>query len=368
MGLHGSMAAILLVASGVAEQVEIGSDGGVVEPANAPQPISVTFWNRHTEPVTIKWEGPIGENGKSKMVPVIAELAVDARVSVNTFVGHTFISEEKGTRRYIHRLFVEHGNVTTIVCEREMEVKTRCVRHDYETPALIPGQISKVFAEIPTKFPEYQAEVLSSDPNILYFHNFTSDAEIEELIRVGGAEFKPSGEGGGLNKDGLLAASKSNSHMRRTSESSFCIFECNQNPTLQLITKRAAELVGVPERNVEYIQVLKYNEGQFYKTHHDNNPNYFHMPMGPRIYTLFLYLSDVEEGGETEFPSLGLRATPRKGAAVLWPSVSDSDPDRANDIRTMHQALPVIKGLKYAANIWIYMYDYKTQWQNACTG
>jgi prolyl 4-hydroxylase len=90
--------------------------------------------------------------------------------------------------------------------------------------------------------------------------------------------------------------------------------------------------------------------------------------MGPRIYTLFLYLSDVEEGGETEFPSLGLRVTPRKGAAVLWPSVSDSDPDRRNDIRTMHQALPVIKGLKYAANIWIHMYDYKTQWHNDCTG
>jgi hypothetical protein len=164
LGSWYRLAAILLVASGVAEQVEVGLDGhtvGEVEPANVPQPISVTFWNRHTKPVTIKWEGraPNGEGGGHRMVPVIEELAVDARASINTFVGNTFSSKEKGTHRFIHSFFVEHGNITTIVCEKETEVKTRCVRHDYETPALIPGQISKVFAEIPTKFPDYQAEV-----------------------------------------------------------------------------------------------------------------------------------------------------------------------------------------------------------------
>jgi prolyl 4-hydroxylase len=210
---------------------------------------------------------------------------------------------------------------------------------------------------------------LSSDPHILFFHNFTSDEEGAELIRVGGAEYKPSAEGGSLNKAGLLeAAADQTSNLRRTSESSFCIFECNQDETLKRITKRAAELVGVPEQNIEYIQLLKYGEGQYYKSHHDNNPNYFKMPMGPRIYTLFLYLSNVEEGGETDFPQLGLKVSPKKGGAVLWPSVQDGNPDGKSDMRTYHQALPVLKGMKYAANIWIYMYDYKTQWQNSCTG
>jgi hypothetical protein len=30
------------------------------------------------------------------------------------------------------------------------------------------------------------------------------------------------------------------------------------------------------------------------------------MASGPRILTFFLYLSDVEEGGETSFPQLGI--------------------------------------------------------------
>ena len=46
---------------------------------------------------------------------------------------------------------------------------------------------------------------------------------------------------------------------------------------------------------------------------------------GPRILTFFLYLSDVEEGGETAFPSLGIKVKPKKGKAVLWPSVMDHD-------------------------------------------
>lgn len=34
---------------------------------------------------------------------------------------------------------------------------------------------------------------------------------------------------------------------------------------------------------------------------------------GPRILTFFLYLSDVEEGGETGFPKMNLQVTPKKG-------------------------------------------------------
>jgi prolyl 4-hydroxylase len=37
------------------------------------------------------------------------------------------------------------------------------------------------------------------------------------------------------------------------------------------------------------------------------------MPAGHRIYTMFLYFSDVEEGGETDFPDLGISVRPKKG-------------------------------------------------------
>jgi prolyl 4-hydroxylase len=47
------------------------------------------------------------------------------------------------------------------------------------------------------------------------------------------------------------------------------------------------------------------------------------------IYLLLLLcsLSDVEEGGETHFNKLGLSVKPKKGRALVWPSVIDSDPE-----------------------------------------
>lgn len=78
---------------------------------------------------------------------------------------------------------------------------------------------------------------------------------------------------------------------------------------------------------------------------------------GPRILTFFLYLSDVEAGGGTEFTKLGHKISPKVGRAVLWPSVYDSDPNEM-DPRTSHAALPVEAGTKFAANGWVHLHDY----------
>lgn len=52
-------------------------------------------------------------------------------------------------------------------------------------------------------------------------------------------------------------------------------------------------------------QILKYEVGQFYKSHHDQNSGLF-TPQGARVYTFFMYLSTPEEGGGTRFTDLGL--------------------------------------------------------------
>jgi prolyl 4-hydroxylase len=62
--------------------------------------------------------------------------------------------------------------------------------------------------------------------------------------------------------------------------------------------------------------------------------------------TLYLYLSDVEAGGGTNFDKLGITVTPKLGRVLLWPSVLNDEPNE-QDERTTHQALPVEKGLKY---------------------
>jgi prolyl 4-hydroxylase len=88
---------------------------------------------------------------------------------------------------------------------------------------------------------------------------------------------------------------------------------------------------------------------------------------GPRILTFFLYLSDVEEGGETVFTELGIKVKPKKGRALLWPSVLDEDP-QSQDPRTLHAAAPVVAGTKYAANAWMHLYDFAKSNLWGCTG
>ena len=87
--------------------------------------------------------------------------------------------------------------------------------------------------------------------------------------------------------------------------------------------------------------------------------------MGPRLYTFFMYLSDVEQGGETRFTKLNISVTPKKGSAILWPSVHSDDPYRTEDL-TYHEAVTVGKGEKYAANFWIHMFEFQKMLQNGC--
>ena len=112
---------------------------------------------------------------------------------------------------------------------------------------------------------------------------------------------------------------------------------------------------------------MRYEIGQKYDTHHDYGADDIGLACGPRILTFFLYLSDVEEGGETSFPTLNITVKPKKGRALLWPSTLDEDPEQM-DARTMHAALPVIKGKKFAANSWIHLYNYEEPNKWGCTG
>ena len=47
------------------------------------------------------------------------------------------------------------------------------------------------------------------------------------------------------------------------------------------------------------------------------------------------------------------------GRGILWPSVQTGDLNEG-DMRTHHEALPVERGVKDAANLWMHLYDFKT--------
>lgn len=89
-------------------------------------------------------------------------------------------------------------------------------------------------------------------------------------------------------------------------------------------------------------------------------------PYGPRVLTVYLYLNDVEKGGGTRFTDLGVTIMPKRGRAVIWPSVLDEEPLERDD-RTHHEALAVEAGRKYGANAWIHQGDFKTAYTEFCT-
>jgi len=66
-------------------------------------------------------------------------------------------------------------------------------------------------------------------------------------------------------------------------------------------------------------------------------------------------------------PDLPPTVKPKKGSALLWPSTLDAHPDGI-DGRTMHEAKPVIRGMKLAANTWIHSHDFATSNLHGCTG
>lgn len=230
--------------------------------------------------------------------------------------------------------------------------KPGCRRDATEPPMAVPGTIDATFRRALDVFEHTRPRVLHRDPWIVEFQEFLKPWEADKLLEKAGHDFERS-----LAGDGVTPV--------RTSSTSWCnVQHCLEDPLVQTVRARIANLTRVPWKNAEHLQVLRYQPGQFYREHHDQNSPRF-SAWGPRLYTFFMYLSDVEKGGETRFTKLNISVTPRKGSAILWPSVHDYDPWQTED-KTYHEAVTVEKGEKYAANFWIHMFEFQKMLQNGC--
>jgi prolyl 4-hydroxylase len=121
--------------------------------------------------------------------------------------------------------------------------------------------------------------------------------------------------------------------------------------TVQLRIARAARMELV---HAEQLIVLRYAPGEEYRPHRDylnasslaaDRPD-----AGNRVRTICVYLNDVEAGGETEFPAADVRITPRAGCAVVFDNLhADGRPDADS----LHAGLPVERGEKWLATLWL---------------
>ncbi|KAK6979210.1 prolyl 4-hydroxylase subunit alpha-1, partial [Biomphalaria glabrata] len=88
-----------------------------------------------------------------------------------------------------------------------------------------------------------------------------------------------------------------------------------------------------------FLQVVNYGLAGHYYVHMDAKQDTFE-----RILTFLIYLSDVEMGGNTIFPNVGISVSPQKNMALLW---YNYNPAHELDILTEHAGCPVLKGQKW---------------------
>lgn len=184
-------------------------------------------------------------------------------------------------------------------------------------------------------------------PRIVLFANLLSPEECDRMIE--------------LSRDKLERSSVVNAdtgaydiHPHRTSRGTY--FNRGENELVRRIEARIAELVQFPLENGEPIQILHYEPGGEYKPHFD----YFDPKQpgneqvltqgGQRVATLVMYLNDVEAGGSTVFPEVGIDVLPRKGNAVYFAYCTESG---VLDPRSLHGGSPVGAGEKWIATKWI---------------
>ena len=117
-----------------------------------------------------------------------------------------------------------------------------------------------------------------------------------------------------------------------------------------LVQARMAAAIGAPMAMLEPFAVLNYAPGEEYGEHVDfldpAIPAYAAelAERGQRVATCLIYLNDDFEGGETEFPLLGLSFKGRRGDALIF---LNTDPFGQPDRRTVHAGRTPTSGQKW---------------------
>lgn len=183
-------------------------------------------------------------------------------------------------------------------------------------------------------------------PRIISFNQLLSSEESDSLINMAKSRLSDS-----LTYD--FNSPKTAINTARKSESA--TFKLADNDFIIKLEQRIQALLGYPENKTEPLQVLRYKVGGHYAPHHD-----FFDPLnlnfkarieekGQRQATLLIYLNDVEAGGSTFFPHLGLDVLPKKGNALFF---SYRTEDGKLDPTLLHAGSPITKGEKWVAVKW----------------
>jgi prolyl 4-hydroxylase len=184
------------------------------------------------------------------------------------------------------------------------------------------------FHTIGTDYPGLQ--VLHTSPDVFVIDNFFSDDECDRLVEKARPNLLPCltiGEKTGIVQPDETRTS-TNANMPR-----------REVPT---IVRRLCSLLKCEERQLETLQILRYEQGQYFYPHKDG----FQGPAtangfknSARLVTVFCYLNTVKQGGETRFTEIDIDIHPKKGMLVLhFPTTLDYQ----EDARTEHEGVAAV--------------------------
>src|SRR5690606_35436408 len=113
---------------------------------------------------------------------------------------------------------------------------------------------------------------------------------------------------------------------------------------------RIAFATGLPVVNMEGATVLHYDVGEQITNHYDfvdpSIPDYEDevRVRGERVITFLGYLNDDYDGGETDFPRLGVRHKGRRGDGLYFVNALSTG---APDLRSLHAGRPPLRSEKW---------------------
>ena len=223
----------------------------------------------------------------------------------------------------------------------------------------------------------YSMETLSLKPLVLRVENFLTHEECD-YIRLESEQHMQASGTSKMDHD----VDKPDTTWRTSTQ---YFLPSEGRPIVQAIDKRTAELTRTEVNQQEYVQVLRYLEGQKYDQHHDYfDARFYQKDLATlrnikhgeknRLATVLWYLSTVDSGGHTIFPlansnKLGpnhdfedcsfanaLLVQPVKGEVIIFYSLAA---DGSLDSTSLHGACKVGAGLqqKWAANKWVWNED-----------
>ena len=193
----------------------------------------------------------------------------------------------------------------------------------------------------------FDPKVLNLNPLVATIYGFMSRSECDGLIAAAEGRMTRATVTDGAK--GKVSENRTNSH---------CPLGMQDTPLVAQMLMKIGIVLRMPIDRAEGPMILHYACAEEFKPHSDGidlavsaeQIAGFERNGGQRLFSTMLYLNEVEAGGGTGFPELGLSVAPVPGRLLIFANTLAGSRDMTN--LAIHAGEPVEAGEKWAAITW----------------